>query len=147
MLLCYFPSSFLCLCMCYMVLQGLLDANTELKGNLSLLQGSLNSTMVELYSTRQALNLSKVSSARLQGEVATLQLEASALRLNLSALMAEGGQLANTTASCNLGLEGAISRALGFEAGVVFLAVYLLVENLLRPIWIKYREDLFPLDR
>jgi hypothetical protein len=124
-----------------------MDANAGLKGNLSLLQGSFNSTLAELLSTKQALNLSRASLASLQGEVSTLRLEASVLRLNLSSLAAEGDRLLNTTSFCNRGLESTVSRVLGLEAGLVFVALCLVVENILRPVWIKYRQDLFPLDR
>ena len=134
-------------CISFITLQELMDSNAGLRGNLSLLQGSFNSTLTELLSTKQALNLSRASLARLQDEASSLRLEVSVLRLNISSLVAEDSLLANSTFSCHSGLEGAINRALGLEAGLVFVILCLSVEVLLRPIWLKYRQDPFPVDR
>jgi hypothetical protein len=118
-----------------------------LRANFSHLQGVLNSTTSELSSAREALNLAEASSVLLRGQVASLQSEVSLLRLNLSSLTAEDVLLANSTSSCNTGLEGAISRAFGLEAGLVFVVLCFSAEILLRPIWLKYRQDPFPVDR
>jgi len=94
-----------------------------------------------------SLDVLKAASARLESQVASLRSEAAALRANISVLEAADSQLASNSTDCSYSLEAAVSRAFGLEAGLIFVVVWLALEHVARPVWVKYRKEAFPIDR
>jgi hypothetical protein len=113
--------------------QQLIKANLQLKENVSELEASNG--------------LLRATTIRLEAEVASLRVEATLLRGNLSLLQSEDTRLSYNTSTCSLGLEATASRAFGLEVGLICVAIWLAIEHLARPVWVRYRKEPFPVDR
>ena len=114
-------------------LQVLIKENLELKDNVSMLTAS-NSLL-------------RATVAKLEDHVASLKTEVVTLRSNLSTLQALDLQLSSNSSTCGSSLEATASRLLGFEAGLIVLAIWLACEHVARPLWHKHRTDPFFIDR
>jgi hypothetical protein len=117
----------------YLLIQVLIKENLALKENMTTLAAS-NSLL------RSTL-------ARLEDQAATLKAEVAHCRANASALQALDLQLSSNSTLCNSQLKSAFTTVLGLEAGLILVVLWLLTEHICRPLWAKYMDGPFPIDR
>jgi hypothetical protein len=107
-----------------------------------------NLGLKENVSTLSASNLLLRSTvSRLEDQAASLKAEVAHCKANVSVLQALESQLSTNSTGCNSKLESAAMQLLGLEAGVIILVLWLACEHIGRPLWAKYRDDAFPIDR
>ncbi len=92
-------------------------------------------------------SLLRTTMAQLEDQAASLKADLAHCRANFSALQVLESQLSANSTGCVSRLQSAATQILGFEAGIIVLALWLACEHVGRPLWAKYREDPFPIDR
>ncbi len=107
-----------------------------------------NLGLKENVTTLSASNLLLRSTvSRLEDQAASLKAEVAHCKANVSVLQALESQLSSNSTNCGSKLESAAMQLLGLEVGIIFLALWLACEHVGRPLWAKYRDDPFPIDR